>query len=290
MRNIRKFVFLMTIVVFSLRNFDLKAQNSPNGSTTPGGGATTESLPWYRTGNSQSSGVVNNMLGFSTATPIRFCTNNTSRMYISASGLIGVNTTNPLQQLHVVGGNILISAGSGRAPGSSNGSLLFGDTPTTTNPNGKWGIEYINNADDGQGLNFWRPFNSGTGGNNLMNYVLFLDDNGNVGIGTNNPQAKLAVNGEILAKSVRVNTSSTYWPDYVFDEEYQLMSLSELESYVNDNKHLPGVPSADEIGEQGDVDLAKMNIILLEKVEELTRYVIRLQNQIDEMNKERNMK
>ena len=64
----------------------------------------------------------------------------------------------------------------------------------------------------------------------------------------------------------------------------------ELEAYVKDNSHLPGVPSAKEIGERGDVDLGEMNVLLLEKVEELARYVIELQKQIDEMknqNKER---
>ena len=114
---------------------------------------------------------------------------------------------------------------------------------------------------------------------------LFLKDNGNVGIGTNNPQAKLAVNGEILAKSVRVNTGSTYWPDYLFGEDYNLMRLRELEQYVNTHKHLPGIPSAQEVEEQGDIDLGTMNALLLEKVEELTRYVIDLQNQIDELKK-----
>ena len=104
-------------------------------------------------------------------------------------------------------------------------------------------------------------------------------------LGTNNPQAKLAVNGEILAKSVRVNTSNTYWPDYVFGDDYNLMSLRELEQYVNTYKHLPNIPSAHEIETQGDVDLGTMNALLLEKVEELTRYVIDLQKQIDELKK-----
>ena len=120
-----------------------------------------------------------------------------------------------------------------------------------------------------------------------MNYRLFLKDNGYVGIGTNNPQANLAVNGSILAKSVRVNTSSTYWPDYVFGAEYNLMSLKELEQYVSAYKHLPGIPSAQEVEDKGDIDLGAMNALLLEKVEELTRYVIDLQNQIDELKKEK---
>lgn len=119
--------------------------------------------------------------------------------------------------------------------------------------------------------------------NNIIR--MSIKESGNVGIGTNNPQAKLAVNGEILAKSVRVNTSSTYWPDYVFGNDYNLMSLRELEQYVKAYKHLPGIPSAQEVEEQGDVDLGAMNALLLEKVEELTRYVIDLQKQIDELKK-----
>lgn len=284
METIKKHMVLIALVILSLSVMNLKAQDSPNGAVTPGGNV-TELLPWYRTGNSQSSGIVNNMLGFTTATPIRFCTSNTNRLYIGAEGLIGVNTTNPLQMLHVVEGNILISASSNRAPGSINGSLLFGSDPTSTNPYGRWGIEYVGNADDGYGLNFWKPYNSGSGGNGLINNVLFLKDDGNVGIGTKNPQAKLAVNGGILAKSVRVNTSSSYWPDYVFCEEYELMDLSDLEAYIKAYRHLPGVPSAEEVAEQGDVDLGEMNAILLEKVEELTRYVIELRKQIDELKK-----
>ena len=63
------------------------------------------------------------------------------------------------------------------------------------------------------------------------------------------------------------------------------MTLRELEQYVTANKHLPGIPSAAEVEKKGDVDLGAMNALLLEKVEELTRYVIDLQNQIDELKK-----
>jgi hypothetical protein len=79
--------------------------------------------------------------------------------------------------------------------------------------------------------------------------------------------------------------AQNYWPDYVFGTEYNLMSLKELEQYVNTNRHLPGIPSAHEVDERGDIDLGEMNALLLEKVEELTRYVIDLQNQINELKK-----
>ena len=71
--------------------------------------------------------------------------------------------------------------------------------------------------------------------------------------------------------------------DFVFDNDYKLMNLYELESFINKNKHLPNVPSANEVEKQGNVDLGELNTILLQKVEELTRYIIDLQKQIDEL-------
>ncbi|WP_439488524.1 hypothetical protein [Algoriphagus sp.] len=102
--------------------------------------------------------------------------------------------------------------------------------------------------------------------------------NGNVGIGTTNPTHKLSVNGTI--KTQEVNVTATGWPDYVFKPEYKLMPLSELEAYIQKNGHLPNVPSEAEVMENG-VNLAEMNVKLLEKVEELTLYVIELEKKIN---------
>lgn len=210
-------------------------------------------------------------------------------MNFTPAGNVGIGTNQPAQMLHVVNGNVLISrtpSMSNRAPGSRNGSLLFGDVIDANTQYGNWGIEYVNDPNHpeyGQGLNFWQPF----GANHLSttNYRLFLADDGKVGIGTQFPHAELSVNGTVLAKAVRVTTNATYWPDYVFGSDYKLMTLSELESYVNENRHLPGIPSASEVEEKGSVDLGEMNTLLLQKVEELTRYIIDLQKQIDELKK-----
>ncbi|GAA4778317.1 hypothetical protein GCM10023231_01080 [Olivibacter ginsenosidimutans] len=105
--------------------------------------------------------------------------------------------------------------------------------------------------------------------------------NGNVGIGTTNPSAKLAVNGNILAKEIKVKTDITV-PDYVFEKDYQLPSLTEVEAYVKEHKHLPEIPSAREIGEEG-LDVAKMNLLLLKKVEELTLQLIEKSNKLTDM-------
>lgn len=236
---------------------------------------------WSMDGNALTSSAANSFLGTTNSYPLVFKTNNTTQMCIATNGNVGFGTTSPYQKIHVVNGNILISRTHTRAPGSRNGVLAFGDSISANCTHGSWAIEYVNTEDEGYGLNFWRPWSSCN--DYHFNNALFLANNGNIGIGTNHPQSKLAVNGGILAKSVRVNTSSTYWPDYVFSPGYDLMSLKELETFVTNNQHLPGVPSANEIGETDQVDLGEMNTLLLQKVEELTLYIIDLQKQIDEL-------
>jgi len=100
---------------------------------------------------------------------------------------------------------------------------------------------------------------------------------GRVGIGTQLPQAKLAVNGNILATEVKVKTDISV-PDYVFEPDYDLLTLSETEAYVKEHRHLPEIPSAADIKQDG-LDLAEMNLLLLKKVEELTLHLIRLEHE-----------
>jgi hypothetical protein len=108
--------------------------------------------------------------------------------------------------------------------------------------------------------------------------------NGNVGIGVTNPQAKLVVDGLICAKEVRVSLAGApCWPDYVFEKDYQLTPLNEVEKYINENKHLEDVPSADELTKTG-IELGEMDAILLKKIEELTLYVIDLEKRLNEKN------
>jgi hypothetical protein len=103
--------------------------------------------------------------------------------------------------------------------------------------------------------------------------------NGNVGINTTVPKAKLAVNGDILATKVKVTQNG--WPDYVFGKDYHLPRISELEQYILKHQHLPEVPSATEVTKDG-LDLGDMNKRLLQKIEELSLYII----QLDKKNQE----
>jgi len=105
--------------------------------------------------------------------------------------------------------------------------------------------------------------------------------NGNVGIGTNTPVYKLDVCGTVRAKEIIVQTG---WCDYVFNKDYKLRSLNEVELYIDQNKHLPDVPSANEVETNG-VKVAEMDSLLIKKVEELTLYVIDQNKQIQQLQK-----
>lgn len=98
--------------------------------------------------------------------------------------------------------------------------------------------------------------------------------NGNVGIGTDKPDSKLVVNGNIHAKEIKV--SNDIWPDYVFDKSYDLPTLEQTAKYIEEKGHLPGIPSALEVKNKG-IELGEMNAKLLQKIEELTLYLIELQ-------------
>jgi hypothetical protein len=96
----------------------------------------------------------------------------------------------------------------------------------------------------------------------------------------------LYVTQGILTEKVKVAVYGTAnWADYVFDKDYKLLSLGEVESYVKKNKHLPGVPSADEVVKDG-IDMATMDAKLLEKIEELTLYMIEMKKENEKMKKE----
>lgn len=109
-----------------------------------------------------------------------------------------------------------------------------------------------------------------------------VDSSGNVGIGTDDPKGyRLAVNGAAIFTKAKVSLYSS-WPDYVFKPEYRLPTFSELENFINNHGRLPGVPSSSEVENDG-IDLGNTQVILLEKIEELTLLSIQLNKKIEEM-------
>jgi hypothetical protein len=163
---------------------------------------------------------------------------------------------------------------------------------------------------DANGVASWATAQTGIGGSSVENGISFntttqkielggtllkstsIDQNtfnlifsgtGNIGIGTATPSEKLAVNGNIITKKIRV--TQTGWADYVFDKDYELPTLQEIEEYIKKYKHLPEVPTTQEVQEKG-VDVGDTQVILLKKVEELTLYLIQQNKQIEQLKKE----
>ncbi|MDF2452692.1 MAG: hypothetical protein K0S26_2196 [Bacteroidota bacterium] len=118
--------------------------------------------------------------------------------------------------------------------------------------------------------------------------------NGKTQIGVGIPKAggsaanaMLSVDGLILAKEIKVAIANTHWADYVFEKNYKLIPLQEVEKYIVKNKHLPEVPSNLEVENDG-IDLVETNAVLLKKIEELTLYLIEQDKRIEKLEREKN--
>ena len=133
------------------------------------------------------------------------------------------------------------------------------------------------------------PFTGNTNQTNIAdatikaNTRLYIHRDGNVGIGTMAvDDARLSVEGLMRAREIKVNPDN--WSDFVFQEDYSLKTLSDVETYIAKNKHLPNVPSEQEVKENG-INLGEMDAILLQKIEELTLYVIALKKENEKQNR-----
>lgn len=121
---------------------------------------------------------------------------------------------------------------------------------------------------------------------NSTNNGLFYDI-GKVSIGMNSitPNYILSVKGGIATDRITIKTAEQWnWPDYVFSNDYSLMSLDELRMFLQKNKHLPNIPSAKEVQANG-IDLGEMDAQLLRKIEELTLYILQLEKRIADLEK-----
>jgi len=111
-------------------------------------------------------------------------------------------------------------------------------------------------------------------------YIIFTQ-NGHVGIGTLDATHRLNVKGTIRAEEIIVET---FGADFVFESDYRLKPLSEVKVHIEENKHLPDIPSAAQMQENG-VGISELSTKLLQKVEELTLYAIQQNEMIEKLNK-----
>lgn len=180
---------------------------------------------------------------------------------LTTNSKVGIGTSNPSYLLHIHG-----KEGEGLRIQASKARFVMSDIASSIfmQMDNKGSLEFTDR--------------------NLQPFIHF-DQQGKIGIGTNNPIYKLDVNGAIRASEIKVEVFSG--SDFVFDKDYKLKKLEAVESFILENKHLPGIASEKEMINNG-IDILKFQMQLLEKIEELTLYNIeqnkRLINQEEEIN------
>lgn len=200
-----------------------------------------------------------------------------AKLTISDNGYVGIGNTNPLTNLQVGSDLVLIN----------NSSDIIGNNIYFDNSTGKY--KRINNGVSNK-ITFEPAggfkFNTSAYGTSNSEFsawmpVVVINEYGQMGIGTTNLfDYKLAIDGKMIATEIKVKNSNS-WPDYVFKENYDLMSLKDLEKFIKINNHLPKIQPSEIVEQTNEIDLGKMNVLLLEKVEELTLYLIQQQKEID---------
>ena len=228
-------------------------------------------------------------LGVGTPTP-------TSKLHISDDDRVTLTLGGPSTSSQAVGDVTFLPNNSSSVGGAKFWTWSF-RTDNFATQSGDF-VLYSNNN-----VSYTTPIIAQADGDLLLAYGQGSYRNGNVGIGTNTPAYKLDVNGishfndavnigttkpesgfllsvggKVRAEEIEVSLTST-WPDYVFASDYELQKLSEVEKFINENHHLPNVPSENEV--QEGINLGEMDAILLRKIEELTLYVIELEKKLN---------
>jgi hypothetical protein len=193
-------------------------------------------------------------------------------------GNVGIGSTSPEEKLHVEGSLLLDVYNT---DGGENG-IFFRQGFNNANKYNLSILAYDHNnggvSPDGLAFAGYDGVSFSTGSNS-RNERMRINSAGNVGIGKTDPQYKLDVAGTIRATEIKVEAKTA---DFVFEEDYPLKPLDEVEAFVRKKKHLPEIPSAKEMEKEG-VNVAQMNKLLLQKIEEMTLYMIQQSKRIEDL-------
>jgi hypothetical protein len=191
---------------------------------------------------------------------------------------MGISNSSPLTKLHILGGQ---DAGMSNTTG--NGYIMMGPGTGANLVIDNNEIIARNNATPaGAGADLFLQHDDG-------NVILCGNELGAVGIGVTTGASipagfLLAVDGKIISEEVKVQMSGN-WPDYVFDKKYKLPTLTELKKFIAANKHLPNIPAAAEVEKNG-LELGDMQKRMMEKIEELTLYILQLEEKYAALQQE----
>lgn len=208
-----------------------------------------------------------------------------------SSGNVGIGNTSPSQALYVSGNSII---GSTSVDATLNGEGYFQSASALAGTGylaTPWVYARAIEGDQrGSGSTLITiGSQNGFTNNDEIGFItsgnmrLKIASNGNLGIGTSNPSEKLTVNGSARIEEVIV--SENVGADFVFDDDYLLPVLSEVESFIKEHGHLSGIPSAEDMKREG-VKVGELQIKLLQKIEELTLFLISHEDRIQKLESE----
>jgi hypothetical protein len=235
---------------------------------------------------------------------------------------MGLGIADPQEKLHIVGGNVILNSLNpsiklqqaavdkafldlssddfrlGTLAGNTAGSVrvrVNGQERMNISPEGTMNL--VNGQDASLTSNGHLMIGSTSGSNIVIDNneiiargingsvgsLLLQNDGGSVRIGNVSVPTgyKFAINGKMICEELRVKLASS-WPDYVFQKNYKLLPLNQLRNFVKVNKHLPNIPSAIEVEKEG-IAVGEMQKKLVEKVEELTLYILQLEERLNQL-------